>query len=152
MEPNVVGLHPPAAFEAGTMCGSFSFRGAGNELYFIWTQAGDPIQTTACIRSIARGNAIVTFHPCILQVYDDVAEFVVMRQLAFAAVPAPQEFSIHVMQGGERIMMLPIGPTYTLPFGLNYRFGVGGYDWEMWGTQLQEYRISLTAAIGDHNV
>jgi hypothetical protein len=153
MEPNVVGIHPPPAFEARrTKCGSFSFRGTRKPLYFIWTQEGYPIQTAAYIRSIVEGSAIITFHPCVLENYDDVAQFLVLRQVAFAAVPGPQEFSVHFLQGGQWIEMLPIGRTYTLPFGVGYRFRVGGADWEEWGVQIQMHRTSLTADVGDHNV
>jgi hypothetical protein len=74
-----------------------------------------------------------------------------MRQLVFAAILAPEEFSIHFVQEGQLIMMLPVGQTYVLPFGLEYQFGVGGDNWEDWGVQLQEYRTLLTAAFGDHN-
>jgi hypothetical protein len=124
IETAAIGVHPDLPVPQGA-CGSFSFNGRRNSLFFIWTQFGHQLPTAAWIRSLVPGFALITFHPCAMQ---PNGQIVVFLNLAVPVVPPINEFRIEfINQGGLNNLLLPaFNNHYNLQMG-KCRFYVGGF-------------------------
>jgi hypothetical protein len=148
MAAQVVGGHPIYPKPQGA-CGSFSFKGNGNDLYFIWTVPGAGMMV-AWIRSLQQGFAVVTFHPAAIIHNNNQAQYHMWLQVQLGALPHLEIFRVE--QPGH-IVVNPVNPlVYQLPFGLPYRFYILGHLWEEWDLQQQMWRKAVFGNVGDHNV